>query len=72
MKKIKILWSNRLFHNYILFLVCFLLLEILFHLIDHIPILGVASIRIFLGLNILALFLAYISSFLPKMQIGTS
>ena len=67
MKKIKILWSNRLFHNYILFLVCFLLLEILFHLIDHIPILGVASIRIFLGLNILALFLAYISSFLPKM-----
>ena len=67
MKKIRKLWSSRLFHNYFLLFICFLLLEILFHLIDGISFFHIASLRILLGLNILALFLGYLLSFLPRL-----
>ena len=67
MKKIKKLWASRVFHNYFLLLICFLLLEIIFHLVDGISIFNVASLRVLLGLNILALLLGYILSFLPRL-----
>ena len=67
MKKIKKLWASRVFHNYFLLLVSFLLLEILFHLIDGISIFSVASLRVFLGLNLVALFFGYLFSFLPRL-----
>lgn len=67
MKKIKKLWASRVFHNYFLLLICFMLLEILFHVIDGISIFHVASLRVFLGLNILALLFGYLFSFLPRI-----
>ena len=67
MKKIRKLWASRVFQNYFLLLVCFLLLEIIFHLIDGISIFHVASLRVLLGLNILALLFGYIFSFLPRL-----
>ena len=66
-KRIRRLWSNRLFQNYFLFLLVFLLLEVLFRIIDGMPVFSMASIRIFLGLNIISLFLGYILSFLPRI-----
>ncbi len=67
MKKIKKCLSNRVIANYLLLLVTFTLLEVLFRLIDNMPLLNIASLRIFLGLNILALLFGYILSFLPKI-----
>ena len=67
MKKLKKLWQNRIFKNYFLLLILFIFLEILFRILDGIPIFDVASIRIFLGLNIIALFFGYILSFLPNI-----
>ena len=67
MKKIKRLWQNRIFKNYFLFVVLFIFLEILFRILDEIPVFDIASIRIFLGLNIIALFFSYLLSFLPKI-----
>ena len=67
MKKIKRLWQNRIFKNYFLFVVLFIFLEILFRILDEVPVFDIASIRIFLGLNIIALFFSYLLSFLPKI-----
>ena len=69
MKKIRKLWASRVFHNYFLLLVSFLLLEILFHLIDGISIFNVASLRIFIGLNLIALFFGYFFSVLPRILV---
>lgn len=66
-KKIKKLWQNKIFKNYFLFLISFCLLEILFRVIDGMPIFNVASLRILLGIHILALFFGYFLSFLPKL-----
>ena len=66
MKKIRKLWASRVFSNYFLLLICFLLLEVIFHLVDGISIFNVASLRVLLGLNILALLFGYIFSFLPR------
>lgn len=67
MKKIRKLWASRVFSNYFLLLICFLLLEVIFHLVDGISIFNVASLRVLLGLNILALLFGYIFSFLPRL-----
>ena len=67
MKKIRKLWASRVFSNYFLLLICFLLLEVIFHLVDGISIFNVASLRVLLGLNILALLFGYIFSFLPRI-----
>ena len=67
LKKIKKLWQNKIFKNYFLFFICFCLLEILFRVIDGMPIFNVASLRILLGIHILSLFFGYLLSFLPKL-----
>lgn len=66
-KRLRKLWSNRIFQNYFLFLLLFILLEVLFRVIDGMPVFSVEGIRIFLGLNIISLFLGYILSFLPRI-----
>ena len=67
MKQLKKLWASRVFHNTFILFICFLFLEILFHLIDGISLFHIASLRIFLGILFLALFLEYILSFLPRL-----
>ena len=66
-KKIRKLWNNRILKNYVLLMVSFLIIEIIFRIIEQIPIIHYSSLRIFLGLNILALFFGYLLSFLPKI-----
>ena len=66
-KKIRKLWNNRILKNYVLLMVSFLIIEIIFRIIEQIPIIHYSSLRIFLGLSILALFFGYFLSFLPKI-----
>ena len=66
-KKIRKLWNNRILKNYVLLMVSFLIIEIIFRIIEQIPIIHYASLRILLGLSILALFFSYLLSFLPKI-----
>lgn len=66
-KRLKKLWASPVFHNYFLLSVCFLLLEVIFHLIDGISLMQVASLRVFLGIQLLALFFGYLLSFLPRI-----
>ena len=66
MKKVKKLWASRVLQNTILLFSSFILIELLFHLIDHIPVFTMASLRIILGLLFLSLFFGYLFSFLPK------
>lgn len=66
-KKIRKLWNNRILKNYVLLMVSFLIIEIIFRIIEQIPIIHYSSLRIFLGLSILALFFSYLLSFLPKI-----
>ena len=66
-KKIRKMWNNRILKNYVLLMVSFLIIEIIFRIIEQIPIIHYSSLRIFLGLNILALFFGYLLSFLPKI-----
>ncbi len=67
MKKIRKWWNNRILNNFILLFISFILLELIFRLIDNLPILNVASIRIILFCVILSLFFGYIFSFLPRL-----
>ena len=66
-KKIRKLWNNRILKNYVLLMVSFLIIEIIFRIIEQMPIIHYASLRILLGLSILALFFSYLLSFLPKI-----
>lgn len=66
-KKIRKLWNNRILQNYLILLVSFLIIEITFRIIEQMPIIHYASLRILLGLSILALFFSYLLSFLPKI-----
>lgn len=66
-KKIRKLWNNRILKNYVLLMVSFLIIEIIFRIIEQIPIIHYSSLRILLGLSILALFFSYLLSFLPKI-----
>ena len=67
MKKIKRLWQIKFFKNYFLLIVSFTILEIIFRLIENLLIFSYSGLRIFLGLNILALLLSLILSYFPKL-----
>ena len=67
MKKLRKLWCNRIFRNYFLLFLAFLILELVFHIINDVPIFNMASLRVILGLNIIALFIGYLFSFFPKI-----
>ena len=65
-KKIRKLWNNRILKNYVLLMVSFLIIEIIFRIIEQIPIIHYSSLRIFLGLNILALFFVIFCRFYQR------
>ena len=58
----KKLLNNNLIKNYIILIVFMSILEITFRLISNIPVLNVAMIRVFIGLNIIALIISFILS----------
>lgn len=67
MKKIKKLWQNKIFQNYFILIVCFTLLELIFKIADKGSILDIANLRVFIGLNFLALLLGYLISFCNRL-----
>ena len=66
-KKIRKLWNNRILKNYVLLMVSILIIEINFRINEQVPIIHYSSVRILLGLSILALFFSYLLSFLLKI-----
>ena len=58
----KKLLNNNLIKNYIILIVFMSILEITFRLISNIPVLNMAMIRVFIGLNIIALIISFILS----------
>lgn len=58
----KKLLNNNLIKNYIILIIFMSILEITFRLISDIPVLNVAMIRVFIGLNIIALIISFILS----------
>lgn len=62
----KKLLNNNLIKNYIILLVFMNILEIVFRLISNIPILNIAMIRVFVGLNFIALITSFILSWIDK------
>jgi len=67
MKKIKKLWQVKYIKNYFLIMVSFTILESLFRIIEGLQIFSYAGLRIFLGINILALLFSFILDYLPKL-----
>lgn len=67
MKKLKKLWQAKYFKNYILLILPLTLMEIIFRLIENLPIISYQGLRIFLGLNIIALLCSFILQYLPKL-----
>ena len=58
----KKLLNNKLIKNYLILLIFMNLLEIVFRLISNTQVFDVAFLRIFVGLNIIAVFIAFILS----------
>lgn len=67
--KIKRLWQNKYFKNYIILLLPMIFLEVVFRLIEDLSIFSYAGLRIFLGLSFVALLFSYILRFLPKLAV---
>ncbi len=66
-KKLLKLWQSKFFKNYFILIMAFSYLEIVFRLISKLVIFESSLIRIFLGINIIALIFSFILVFLPKM-----
>lgn len=67
MNKIKKLWQSKFFRNYFLLMNSFLMIEILFRVIDGLSIFSYAGLRILFGIQFLACFLSFILKFLPNL-----
>ena len=67
MKKLKKLWQIKYLKNYILLIIPLILMELIFRIIEKLPIFSYQGLRIFLGLNIIALFCSFILDYLPKI-----
>ena len=55
MKKLKKLWQIKYLKNYILLIIPLILMELIFRIIEKLPIFSYQGLRIFLGLNIISL-----------------
>lgn len=62
----KKLLNNNLIKNYFILLVFMTVLEILFRVISNIPVFNIAFLRIFIGLNFIALITSFILSWMNK------
>lgn len=67
MKKLKKLWQIKYLKNYILLIIPLILMELIFRIIEKLPIFSYQGLRIFLGLNIIALLCSFILDYLPKI-----
>lgn len=67
MKKFKKLWQIKYLKNYILLILPLMIMEVIFRLIEKLPIFSYAGLRIFLGLNIIALLCSFILDYLHKL-----
>lgn len=67
MNKIKKLWQNKFFKNWFLLTVVFTLIELIFRWIEHYKVLSYASLRIWIGINIITLLFSLILEFLPNL-----
>lgn len=67
MKKFKKLWQIKYLKNYILLILPLAIMEVTFRLIEKLPIFSYSGLRIFLGLNIIALLCSFILDYLPKI-----
>lgn len=67
MKKLKKLWQVKYLKNYILLILPLTLMEIIFRLIENLPIISYQGLRIFLGLNIIVLLCSFILQYLPNI-----
>ena len=62
----KKLLNNNIIKNYFVLLVFMTVLEILFRVISNIPVFNIAFLRIFIGLNFIALITSFILSWMNK------
>lgn len=67
MKKFKKLWQIKYLKNYVLLILPLTILEIIFRIIENLPIFSYSGLRIFLGLNIISLLSSFILDYLPKI-----
>lgn len=67
MKKLMKVWQNKFLKNYVILSLAFLILEIFFRAIEDLSIISYSGLRIFLGINILALIFSFILQFLPNL-----
>ncbi|MBE6154255.1 MAG: hypothetical protein E7163_01595 [Firmicutes bacterium] len=67
MKKIRKLWQVKFFKNYLILIISFLLLESIFRVIEGNKILTYSYLRIFIGLNIIALIISLLLNYVPKI-----
>lgn len=67
MKKLKKLWQIKYLKNYVLLILPLTILEIIFRIIENLPIFSYSGLRIFLGLNIISLLSSFILDYLPKI-----
>ncbi len=67
MKKLKKLWANNFFRNFILIFLPLLILEVSFRLIANLEFFSYSGLRILLGLIIIAYPLSFLSSLMPKI-----
>ena len=66
MKRLMRWWQNRFFKNYVILVMALIYLEVSFRLIAGLSLFTYSMLRVVLGVNIIALFLSYVFSFLPK------
>lgn len=67
MNKVVKLWQNMFFKNYFILILSFVIEELIFRLIEGLSIFSYSGLRIFIGLNIIALLFSFILEFLPKL-----
>lgn len=67
MKKFKKMWQIKYLKNYVLLILPLTILEIIFRIIENLPIFSYSGLRIFLGLNIISLLSSFILDYLPKI-----
>ena len=65
----KKLLNNNLIKNYIILIVFMTILEIAFRAISNIPIFNLALLRVFIGLNFIALITSFILSWMDRKSL---
>lgn len=67
MKNVKKVWQIKFLKNYVLLIIPLTILELIFRLIEKLPIISYSGLRVLIGLNIIALLSSIILDYLPKL-----